>query len=135
MHALVRRDVPFVLCGSIRDDGPLPEVITDAIVAQDAMRAHCKRATMAVMIASCETSSQARRGWSEPVDLLYVDGKHDFWSCRDDLRWSRFMSEGSTVLVHDGFSSLGVTAALLVELVLRPRFVLVDRAGSMPTAR
>jgi hypothetical protein len=52
MQACVRNDVPFVLCGSIRDDGPLPEVITDAIIAQDAMRAHAKRATMAVMIAT-----------------------------------------------------------------------------------
>lgn len=52
MHACVEHEVPFVLCGSIRDDGPLPEVITDAILAQDAMRAHAKRATMAVMIAT-----------------------------------------------------------------------------------
>ena len=52
MHALVTRGVPFVLCGSIRDDGPLPDVITDAIEAQDAMRAHTIRATMAVMIAT-----------------------------------------------------------------------------------
>ena len=38
MFECVTRDVPFVLAGSIRDDGPLPEVITDALVAQDAMR-------------------------------------------------------------------------------------------------
>lgn len=52
MHALVKRGVPFVLCGSIRDDGPLPDVITDAVEAQDAMRAHATKATMAVMIAT-----------------------------------------------------------------------------------
>jgi lysine-ketoglutarate reductase/saccharopine dehydrogenase-like protein (TIGR00300 family) len=52
MHACVRHKVPYVLCGSIRDDGPLPEVITDAIQAQDAMRAHAMRATMSVMIAT-----------------------------------------------------------------------------------
>ncbi|WP_411279711.1 hypothetical protein [Gemmatimonas sp.] len=52
MHALVTRGVPFVLCGSIRDDGPLPDVITDAIDAQDAMRAHATKATMAIMIAT-----------------------------------------------------------------------------------
>ncbi len=52
MHACVRHHVPYVLCGSIRDDGPLPEVITDAIAAQDAMRQHAMRATMAVMIAT-----------------------------------------------------------------------------------
>jgi lysine-ketoglutarate reductase/saccharopine dehydrogenase-like protein (TIGR00300 family) len=52
MHALVRREVPFVLCGSIRDDGPLPEVITDAVAAQDAMRRHAIRATMSILIAT-----------------------------------------------------------------------------------
>jgi lysine-ketoglutarate reductase/saccharopine dehydrogenase-like protein (TIGR00300 family) len=52
MRALVEHRVPFVLCGSIRDDGPLPEVITDVLLAQDAMRAHAKKATMAVMIAT-----------------------------------------------------------------------------------
>ena len=52
MHACVIEHVPFVLCGSIRDDGPLPGVITDAVAAQDAMRAHTKQATMCVMIAT-----------------------------------------------------------------------------------
>jgi lysine-ketoglutarate reductase/saccharopine dehydrogenase-like protein (TIGR00300 family) len=52
MHACVVEGVPFVLCGSIRDDGPLPDVITDAIAAQDAMREHTVQATMAVMIAT-----------------------------------------------------------------------------------
>jgi lysine-ketoglutarate reductase/saccharopine dehydrogenase-like protein (TIGR00300 family) len=38
MYECIKRSVPFVLAGSIRDDGPLPEVITDMLVAQDAMR-------------------------------------------------------------------------------------------------
>jgi lysine-ketoglutarate reductase/saccharopine dehydrogenase-like protein (TIGR00300 family) len=52
MHACVVHDVPFVLTGSIRDDGPLPGVITDNLEAQDAMRAHAIRATMAILIAT-----------------------------------------------------------------------------------
>ncbi len=52
MHACVRRGVPFVLCGSIRDDGPLPEVITDVVEAQDAMRRHIPGVHLALMIAS-----------------------------------------------------------------------------------
>ena len=52
MHALVRHDVPFVLCGSIRDDGPLPGVYVDVLEAQDAMKAHTTRATMALLIAT-----------------------------------------------------------------------------------
>lgn len=52
MHALISSNVPYVLAGSIRDDGPLPETITDALEAQAAMRAHTSRATMVVMVAS-----------------------------------------------------------------------------------
>lgn len=52
MHALVTHDVPFVLAGSIRDDGPLPEVVPDTLAAQDAMRAVTARATFAVFVAT-----------------------------------------------------------------------------------
>lgn len=52
MHALVRKNVPFVLTGSIRDDGPLPDVITDNLAAQDAMRQHAIKATMAILVAT-----------------------------------------------------------------------------------
>ncbi len=38
MFECVKRSVPYVLAGSIRDDGPLPEVVTDTLAAQDAMR-------------------------------------------------------------------------------------------------
>ena len=52
MFSCVKHGVPFVLTGSIRDDGPLPGVYTDTLQAQDAMREHTKRATMAVMVAT-----------------------------------------------------------------------------------
>src|SRR6266550_2483511 len=52
MHALVTQRVPFVLAGSIRDDGPLPEVITDTQQAQDAMRVYTTQATFAVFVAT-----------------------------------------------------------------------------------
>lgn len=52
MHACVTSGVPFLLAGSIRDDGPLPDTITDAIEAQEAMREHAKRCTMVIMIAT-----------------------------------------------------------------------------------
>jgi lysine-ketoglutarate reductase/saccharopine dehydrogenase-like protein (TIGR00300 family) len=52
MHALVTHNVPFVLTGSIRDDGPLPEVITDSIAGQDAMKQHTKKATLAILVAT-----------------------------------------------------------------------------------
>jgi lysine-ketoglutarate reductase/saccharopine dehydrogenase-like protein (TIGR00300 family) len=52
MHACVVHRVPFVLTGSIRDDGPLPDVVTDNLAAQDAMRRHTMKATLAVLIAT-----------------------------------------------------------------------------------
>ena len=52
MYSLVKKNIPFILTGSIRDDGPLPDVITDAIAAQDAMRSHAVKATMAILIAT-----------------------------------------------------------------------------------
>ncbi len=52
MHALVTQRVPFVLAGSIRDDGPLPGIYSDALAAQDAMREHTVLATGAILIAS-----------------------------------------------------------------------------------
>jgi lysine-ketoglutarate reductase/saccharopine dehydrogenase-like protein (TIGR00300 family) len=52
MHACVVEGVPYVLGGSIRDDGPLPGVHTDNVAAQDATRVHTIKATMAVMIAT-----------------------------------------------------------------------------------
>jgi lysine-ketoglutarate reductase/saccharopine dehydrogenase-like protein (TIGR00300 family) len=52
MYTLVKKNIPFVLCGSIRDDGPLPEVITDVMESQDAMRAHIGNVDIAIMIST-----------------------------------------------------------------------------------
>jgi lysine-ketoglutarate reductase/saccharopine dehydrogenase-like protein (TIGR00300 family) len=52
MHACIAHDVPFVLAGSIRDDGPLPDTVTDVVRAQELMREHATRATMTIMIAT-----------------------------------------------------------------------------------
>jgi lysine-ketoglutarate reductase/saccharopine dehydrogenase-like protein (TIGR00300 family) len=52
MYECVKHQVPFSLAGSIRDDGPLPEVITDVVEAQRAMRALLPGVTFALMVAS-----------------------------------------------------------------------------------
>jgi lysine-ketoglutarate reductase/saccharopine dehydrogenase-like protein (TIGR00300 family) len=52
MYECVRRGVPFVLGGSVRDDGPLPDVITDVVEAADAMRALLDGVSVALMLAS-----------------------------------------------------------------------------------
>ncbi len=50
MYECVKRDIPFVLAGSIRDDGPLPDTITDVVAAQDAMRRHIRDIGMVLMV-------------------------------------------------------------------------------------
>lgn len=52
MAACVRRGVRVVLAGSIRDDGPLPDVITDSMAAQAAMRAALPGVSLALLVAS-----------------------------------------------------------------------------------
>ena len=52
MYECVRRGVPFVLGGSVRDDGPLPDVYTDVVEAADAMRYLLPGVSVALMLAS-----------------------------------------------------------------------------------
>ena len=52
MFEAIRRDIPIVLAGSIRDDGPLPDVLTDVIAAQRAMRRYVPQIGMALMIST-----------------------------------------------------------------------------------
>jgi lysine-ketoglutarate reductase/saccharopine dehydrogenase-like protein (TIGR00300 family) len=52
MYEIVKNDVPFVLCGSIRDDGPLPEVFGNVYQGQDAMRNIIRSATTVICMAS-----------------------------------------------------------------------------------
>ena len=82
MHALVTQGIPYVLAGSIRDDGPLPGVVTDTMAAQDAMRAHTVRATGAIFIATALhaiavgnmlPSFHTHRGAPEPLMTIIVD--------------------------------------------------------------
>jgi len=52
MKSCIDHDIPFVLGGSVRDDGPLPEVITDVVKAQEAMRAEIPGVRMCLMLST-----------------------------------------------------------------------------------
>jgi predicted O-methyltransferase YrrM len=80
-------------------------------------------------------STRARPGWTGPVDLLYIDGKHDYWTFTDDLRWSAYLVPGGEVLVHDCFSSVGVTTGVLAKVLLSRRLAFADRVGSLARFR
>lgn len=52
MRAITEKGIPYVLAGSIRDDGPLPEVTADVYAAQDSMRTLARRATTVIALAT-----------------------------------------------------------------------------------
>ena len=52
MYSCVKKQVPFVLVGSIRDDGPLPEVYANVYEGQDAMRECIRKATTVICMAT-----------------------------------------------------------------------------------
>jgi lysine-ketoglutarate reductase/saccharopine dehydrogenase-like protein (TIGR00300 family) len=73
MYECVKRNVPFVLAGSIRDDGPLPDVITDVMVAQDRMREHIEGCTMVLMIGTLLHSVAVGNCLPSTVKTVCVD--------------------------------------------------------------
>jgi len=52
MYTLVKTGTPYVLAGSVRDDGPMPGVISNAMEAQAAMRPYCRRAGACLMLST-----------------------------------------------------------------------------------
>jgi Methyltransferase domain len=71
-----------------------------------------------------------------PLDLLYVDGAHRYRPARGDLvAWGARVRPGGTMLIHDAFSSVGVTLAILRGLVLGGEFHYVGRTASLAEYR
>lgn len=52
MYTMIKHKTQYVLAGSIRDDGPMPEVVTDVIKAQEAMRSKLDGVEMVIMLSS-----------------------------------------------------------------------------------
>lgn len=71
-----------------------------------------------------------------PVDVLYVDGAHRYRPALADIRaWGDRVQDGGTMLIHDSFSSIGVTLAILRHLVFGRRWRYVGRSRSMTIYR
>jgi lysine-ketoglutarate reductase/saccharopine dehydrogenase-like protein (TIGR00300 family) len=73
MHAMVRAGKPFVLVGSVRDDGPLPDVHTDVIEGQRAMRAQLPGVGFAIMVATMLHAIATGNILPASVPLVCVD--------------------------------------------------------------
>jgi predicted O-methyltransferase YrrM len=71
-----------------------------------------------------------------PIDVLYVDGAHRYAPARADIRdWGARVAPGGTMLIHDSFSSVGVTLAIIRQLFWSPRFRYVGRSRSLTEYR
>jgi lysine-ketoglutarate reductase/saccharopine dehydrogenase-like protein (TIGR00300 family) len=73
MHALVKGGKDFVLVGSVRDDGPLPDVYTDVIEGQRAMRAQLPGVGFAIMVATTLHSIATGNILPASIPLVCVD--------------------------------------------------------------
>ena len=81
-------------------------------------------------------SDDALAGIEGDIDVLYIDGAHRYAPARADIvRYGARVREGGTMLIHDSFSSVGVTLAILRELVFGRRWRYVGRSRSLAIYR
>jgi predicted O-methyltransferase YrrM len=117
------------------DRGP-QELAPDHALGEDdhrAFRANLARAGVAGLVHHVRARSEDAHG-AVPgaVDVLFVDGAHRYGPARADLRdWGAKVAPGGRLLVHDAFSSVGVTAALLRTVVFARGWRYEGRDGSL----
>ena len=73
MYECIKKNIPFVLAGSIRDDGPLPDVITDITVAQKKYKEVLKNAKMVIMASTMLHSIATGNMLPADVKIIIVD--------------------------------------------------------------
>jgi predicted O-methyltransferase YrrM len=85
-------------------------------------------------VAAC--SDAAHGAVDDPIDVLYIDGAHRYAPARRDIaEWGRRVADGGTLLIHDSFSSIGVTLAILRELSGGRRFRYIGRTRTLAEYR
>ncbi len=77
-------------------------------------------------------SADAHASVDGAIDLLWIDGAHRYRPARDDLHhWGDRVAPGGRMLVHDSWSSVGVTLAILRRLAFDRRWRYDGRVGSL----
>jgi predicted O-methyltransferase YrrM len=99
----------------------------------EAFRANLARAGVAARVRHVRAFSDAALGEVPgPVDVLFIDGAHRIVPARADIRrWGDRVRPGGRMLVHDAWSSIGVTLALLTTTVPGRRWRYVGRERSL----
>lgn len=81
-------------------------------------------------------SDQAHDAVAGSIAVLYIDGAHRYAPARSDIRrWGSRVDPGGTMLIHDSFSSLGVTLAIGRELLFGRHFRYIGRTRSLAEYR
>jgi lysine-ketoglutarate reductase/saccharopine dehydrogenase-like protein (TIGR00300 family) len=106
IYECVKKEVPFVLAGSIRDDGPLPDVITDMVVAQQKYKEQLKDVTMVLMLASTLHAIAVGNMLPSTVKLVCLD--------INPASVTKLLDRGSTQAVGV-ISDIGTFLPLLAE--------------------
>lgn len=102
-----------------------------------AFRANLARAGVAERVHHLRLRSQdALHEVSGSLALVYVDGAHRYRPARSDIAgWGSRLGPGGTLLIHDAFSSIGVTLAIGRLLLLGDAFRYQGRTGSLAEYR
>ena len=83
-----------------------------------------------------KASNDALGDVADDIDLLFVDGAHRYGPARADVvQWGARVSPGATMLVHDAFSSVGVTLALMTAVFGSREWRYMGRVGSLAEYR
>ncbi|MEP7113149.1 MAG: class I SAM-dependent methyltransferase [Ilumatobacteraceae bacterium] len=108
-----------------------------AAVDHDAFNANLAAAGVADRVQHIrEFSGLAHEAVTGTIAVLYIDGAHRYAPARADIhRWGSRVESGGTMLIHDSFSSVGVTLAISRELMLGGRFRYIGRTRSLTEYR
>ena len=119
--------------GNDRGPGEIDGYVAEAATDRDVFRANLARAGVADRVRHVAAlSSAAHADVSDPIDVLFVDGAHRYAPARADIHeWGARVRNGGTLLIHDSFSSVGVTLAIMRELMFGRRFRYAGRARSL----
>jgi predicted O-methyltransferase YrrM len=123
------------------DRGPrqIHGAAADGQADHDAFAANLRRTGVDARVRHVRQFSQrpaAHDAVDGPIDVLFVDGAHGYGAARADLDgWGGRVADGGTMLVHDAFSSVGVTLAQLRGLLASRRWQYRGRTGSLAEYR
>ena len=109
----------------------------EAAADHEVFHANLERAGVGDRVRHVRAFSQDALGEVDgEIDVLYIDGAHRYGPAAADMRvWGARVRRGGVMVIHDTYSSVGVTLAVLRVLVPGPRFRYLGRTGSLAEYR